>query len=235
MYRYKTHLHTYPASICARAGVQETLDFYKGLGHDGVFLTNHFVDGNINMDRTRPYAELMEFFLADYKEACAYGEKIGLRVFFAPEISYAGTDFLIYGLSPEWYLSHPEILAMDKRSELEYLMAEGATVIHAHPFREANYIDHIRLYPRSVHGVEVQNSCRTDLENRMAELYAEQYGLLRFAGTDNHIAGRMERIAGMCAETPIVDERDFAERVLKNELKPFAMEKGENEWVFRLL
>ncbi len=235
MYRYETHLHTYPASICAKAGVQETLDFYQTLGYDGVFLTNHFVDGNINADKTQPYEALMEIFLADYKQAVAYGEKIGLRVFFAPEISYAGTDFLIYGLSPEWYLSHPEILEMDKRSELEFLMAEGATVIHAHPFREANYIDHIRLYPRSVHGVEVFNACRTDLENRMAEIYAEQYGFLRLAGTDNHTAGNMTRLGGMCSETPLKDERDFAARLRKGEMKPFAMERKEDKWEFLLL
>jgi dihydrodipicolinate synthase/N-acetylneuraminate lyase len=30
------------------AGVEETLKFYKALGYDGVFITNHFIDGNIN-------------------------------------------------------------------------------------------------------------------------------------------------------------------------------------------
>ena len=32
MYKYETHLHTAPVSRCARAGVRETLEFYKELG-----------------------------------------------------------------------------------------------------------------------------------------------------------------------------------------------------------
>ena len=234
MYYYETHLHTYPVSKCAKAGVRETLDFYKGLGYDGIFLTNHFLDGNINADWTRPYLELMEFYLSDYKTAVAYGKEIGLRVFFAPELSYAGTDFLIYGLDPAWYASHSEIMEMDKRREMEYLMDAGATVIHAHPYREAGYIDHIRLYPRSVHGVEVMNACRTELENRMAEIYAEQYGLLRFAGSDNHFGAKLKRLAGMCSETPIEDERDFADRVLNREMQLFIAEEESGTWTFSL-
>ena len=234
MYRYETHLHTYPVSRCAKVGVRETLDFYKGLDYDGVFLTNHFLDGNLNIDADASFEEKMEFYLSDYREAVAYGKEIGLRVFFAPELSYAGTDFLIYGLAPAWYAEHPEILEMDKRSELEYLMGEGATVIHAHPYREADYIDHIRLYPRSVHGVEILNTCRTDLENEMAKAYAEAYGLLPFAGSDNHKGCELKRLAGMCAKTPIGDERDFAARILKGEMELFTLERDGETWTFNL-
>ena len=48
-YRYETHLHTYPVSKCAHKGVREALLFYKVLGYDGVFITNHFIDGRIFM------------------------------------------------------------------------------------------------------------------------------------------------------------------------------------------
>ena len=49
MYRYETHLHTYPVSACGHVSVEDNLDFYKEMGYDGVFVTNHFVDGNINI------------------------------------------------------------------------------------------------------------------------------------------------------------------------------------------
>ena len=52
MYKYETHLHTYPVSGCAKAGVRESLEFYKSLGYDGVFITNHFLDGNVNLDHS---------------------------------------------------------------------------------------------------------------------------------------------------------------------------------------
>ncbi len=47
MYLYETHLHTAPISACAKAEIRETLEYYKSLGYAGVFLTNHFLDGNI--------------------------------------------------------------------------------------------------------------------------------------------------------------------------------------------
>jgi len=47
MYKYETHLHTSPVSRCASADVETTLEYYKSLGYDGVFITNHFLDGNL--------------------------------------------------------------------------------------------------------------------------------------------------------------------------------------------
>ncbi len=32
MFRYETHLHTYPVSRCAQVGVSDTLKFYKDIG-----------------------------------------------------------------------------------------------------------------------------------------------------------------------------------------------------------
>ena len=65
MYQYETHLHTLPVSKCARAGVRENLEFYKSLGYAGVFITNHFLDGNINIDRTLPYEDRIRFYFSD--------------------------------------------------------------------------------------------------------------------------------------------------------------------------
>lgn len=51
MYRYETHLHTSPVSKCACVSVRDNLELYKKLGYDGVFITNHFIDGNINYEK----------------------------------------------------------------------------------------------------------------------------------------------------------------------------------------
>jgi predicted metal-dependent phosphoesterase TrpH len=115
-----------------------------------------------------------------------------------------------------------------KKSELLTLLSEnGALVIHAHPFREAQYIDHIRLFPRHVHGVEVYNACRNDFENGVAELYAKQYGLPRFAGSDNHVAGKRPMLGGMCSTEPISDELDFVRRYKNGELETFVLENEQ--------
>ena len=224
MYRYETHLHTLPASKCAKASVRENLEFYKQLGYAGVFITNHFIDGNLDIDRSLPYEDRINFYFADYEEAKRIGEEIGIAVFDGVEMSYKGTDFLVYGLHKDWFLAHPEIEGMKKTQELQLLMDAGALIIQAHPYREASYIDHIRLFPRCVQGVETYNACRTELENRMALHYADSYGLLHFAGTDNHVAGRRTAFAGMESETPLKDEQDFINRVLSGEMKPFALD-----------
>lgn len=223
MYKYETHLHTSPVSRCAKANVYENLDFYKNKGYDGVFITNHFLDGNINIEQKSSYEKKINFYFSDYEKGVKYGETIGLKVFSGVELSYKGTDFLIYGLDKEWYLKNPQIMDMKKSEELEYLMNSGALVIQAHPYREAAYIDHIRLFPRKVHGVEVINSSRNDFENKLAKIYAENYELIEFAGSDNHSAGNHKMLAGMCSETPIMSEKDFVESVKNRKMKVFTL------------
>ena len=224
MYKYETHLHTYPVSRCARASVREVLEFYKSLGYDGVFITNHFLDGNINIDDEVPYEEKINFYCSDYEEGRKIADEIGIKVFFGIEMSYKGTDFLIYGLDKEWLLKNPQIMEMKKSEELQYLMSAGALVIQAHPYREAKYIDHIRLFPRCVHGVEVINAARTEAENAMAAHYAKSYGLIDFAGSDNHTGAKQTSLAGMCSAKAIADEKDFIESVRSGEMKPFVLE-----------
>ncbi len=228
MYRYETHLHTYPVSKCGKANIYESLDFYKKLGYDGVFVTNHFLDGNVNIDRSVSYEEKIEFYFSDYEKGVDYGKSIGLKVFAGVELTYKGTDFLIYGLDKQWYLDNPQIMDMKKSEELEYMMNSGALVIQAHPYREAAYINHIRLFPRNVHGVEVINSARNDFENNMAKIYAENYGLLEFAGSDNHRAGGHKLLAGMCSETPVVSEQDFAKKVKNGKMNTFVLNPEES-------
>ncbi|MBO7519914.1 MAG: PHP domain-containing protein [Clostridia bacterium] len=224
MYKYETHLHTYPVSRCAKTRVEETLDFYKSVGYDGVFITNHYLDGNVNIDYNEPFDKKIDFYFSDYEKAKEYGEKIGIKVFCGVELAYGGTDFLAYGLDREWYKNHPEILEMRKSQELPFLIEEGALIIQAHPFREAGYIDHLRLYPRCVHGVEVINANRTDFENEMAEKYAESYGLYRFAGSDNHVGGKQKKLAGMESETPVNSVEEFIKLLKDGKLKTFVRE-----------
>ena len=221
MYRYETHLHTYPVSRCAQAGVEESLRLYKELGYDGVFITNHFLDGNVNIDPGLPYEERIQFYFSDYETGLEIGRQLGIKVFCGVELSHKATDFLIYGLDKAWYLSHPEIMEMDKHEELLLMMHCGALVIQAHPFREPGCLNHVRLYPRNVHGVEVINANRSSFENKLAQQYAGNYGLIPFAGSDNHFGKNAKAFAGMQAQEPIVHEKDFIERIKSGRMETF--------------
>lgn len=239
MYRYETHCHTAPVSQCASASAEDTVRFYKQIGYDGIFITNHFLDGNICPDaRAMNYADQIEFYFSDYEKAAAYGEKIGIKVFPGVELSYKGTDFLVYGLEKEWYRTHPEIMAMRKSEELPYLMNAGAFVVQAHPYREAYYIDHIRLFPRCVHAVEVTNSGQAWEANAITDVYAEQYGLLKTCGSDNHWGsevfaklrekGYRPAIAGMAGETAVSSVQDYIAQVRGGTMRMFLMnERGD--------
>ena len=173
----------------------------------------------------------MDQFCDAYYKAKKRGDEIGLQVYFGWEAGFQGTDFLIYGLEKEWYRKHPEILEMEKREELAFLMEAGAFVVQAHPYREAHYIDHIRLFPRSVHGVEVVNSSQTPAANKMAAVYAKQYSLLETYGSDNHWGSRVfaklrEKgyrpvIAGMSSKMELCSAEDFIRQVKNRQMKPF--------------
>lgn len=228
MYLYETHCHTAPVSKCARATVRQTLEFYKSQGYRGVFITNHFIDGNVNADKNADYKELLDFYFGDYKEGKTLEKEIGIDVFLGVESSYRGTDFLIYGLPLEWWYAHPEIMEMPKSVQLEFMREEGALVIQAHPFREAKYIDHIRLFPRVVDGVEIFNSGRTDFENNMAKIYADCYGLAYFSGTDNHAAGLAARLGGIRSTRVIRSESQLRELLLDGKIKPIVNREVQN-------
>ena len=231
-YKYETHCHTAPVSACAKASAEETVRFYKALGYDGIFISNHFLDGNISREaRKLPYAEQLAYYFRDCEAALAEGRRIGLKVFQAVELSFLGTDFLIYGLDPAWYAAHPEIMRMEKTQELAMMMDAGALIVQAHPYREDFYIDHIRLFPRSVHAVETLNSCQPAAVNEMAALYAAHYGLLETWGSDNHWAGEVfdvlrrkglePVIAGMSADEPINSVGDYIRLVKAGRMTPF--------------
>ncbi len=227
MYRYETHLHTSPVSKCAIADVQQTVSFYKELGYAGIFVTNHFLDGNINIDKNMPYEDKIHFYFADFEQAKKLGEQVGLQVLSGVELSYKGTDFLIYGLDKQWFLAHPEIMGMEKSEQLCLMDEYGALIIQAHPFRAAFYIDHIRLFPRRVHGAEIYNAANTEFENKLAKQYAENFDLIPFAGTDNHFAGRQRLFGGMQTDTPVTDEAEFINLVKNGRAVPFHREIGD--------
>ena len=210
MYLYETHLHTYPVSRCAGATVREVLEFYKKIGFAGVFITNHFLDGNINVDASLPYEERMRFYLSDYEEACRLADEVGISVFFGVEHSYKGTDFLVYGLTPLWYLAHPEIEDMKKSKLLPFLMEEGALVIQAHPFR-----GYLNCQPAHLlDGVEVNNANpRHDSHNDRALAFAQANDLLFTSGSDVHELG--DAGSAMMTCPPFADIGAFA-RLLKD-------------------
>jgi predicted metal-dependent phosphoesterase TrpH len=170
------------------------MDFYKKAGYDGVVITDHFLGGSNIINKDIPWEEKVYFMERGYKNALERGKEIGLDVFYGWEFSFHGTDLLCYGLDTDWLLKNPECDKLTLNEYCDIAHESGGFIVHAHPFREAHYIDMIRLLPRKVDGVEIINACRTDFENKLAKEYAENYGLLKICGSDNH-RGIQSRLA----------------------------------------
>lgn len=211
MFLYELHTHTALCSKCASSSPEDLVKFYHDLGFDGICITDHFLNGNTPHPRYLSYNERIKRYMQSYYAAKEAGEKLGIKVFFGWEYGHGGMDLLTYGLDEKWLLENPHIMDIST-SEYCLLVREcGGYIIHAHPFREASYIDHIRLFPRHVDGVEVFNANRTDFENDMAEHYAKAYDLPLFAGSDNHHM-QQPRLGAMAFET----EQNSITELIKN-------------------
>lgn len=190
-YRYETHMHTVEGSACGRSTGKEMVRAYKEAGYTGVFVTDHFFNGNCAVDRSLSWEEKVEQFCKGYENAKEEGDKIGLDVFFGFEYCVDAADFLVYNLSKEWLLKYPDIDKWEPRRAFAQMHADGGFIVHAHPFRERDYINHIHLFPRDVDGVEILNGgqLREPWMNERAKIYAMMYELPVTSGSDSHYAG----------------------------------------------
>lgn len=220
MYKYETHVHTSETSACASANGAAQAMFYKSKGYTGIVVTDHFFNGNTSVPHELPWEEKVNRFCLGYEKAKEQGDKIGLDVFFGWEYSYHGADLLTYGLDKQWLLKHPIVMDMDVNSYCDFVREQGGIIVHAHPFREADYIAMIRLFPRKCDACEIINSCRSDFENNMAKHYAESYGLRPFAGSDNHSAAQ-EKLNGVDFDEIITSEQHFAQLIKEDKYRIF--------------
>jgi hypothetical protein len=184
--KYELHVHTSQGSACARNTGAEMADYFMYLGYAGMTVTDHFFGGNTAVSRALPWNEAVGAFCAGYEDAKRRGDEIGLDVFFGFEYAFHGTEFLIYGLTKEWLLNNPQIVNKDLKAALRTFKNAGALIVHAHPFREAPYIDMFRLLPDFTDAVEVYNVHNGILHNKRAETYARMYGFPEVGGGDIH-------------------------------------------------
>ncbi len=228
MYRYDTHVHTKEASRCGKMSGAEMVQYYKKNGYDGIFITDHFVNGSTRTTPDMSWEEKMRIFVSGYENAKAEGKRVGLDVFFGLEYNFKFTEFLIYGLDYAWLLSHPDCDKLDIREFLELARASGAFVVHAHPFRVRPYIKAIRLYPDCVDAVEVMNAAHTNdmPHDRRAEWYASEFGLARTGGSDNHVVNQ-RYLGGVEVEERFSSFTDYAEAVKNGKVNIFRFENSE--------
>lgn len=223
MYRYETHLHTAEGSACASASGAEQARRYKELGYDGIIVTDHFFNGNTAVTNYLDWEERVNRYCKGYENAKAVGDEIGLKVFFGIEYSYFGADLLTYGVDKQWLLENDNICDISFYQYAERVHKAGGILVHAHPFREADwYIHEIKLLPKWIDAVEVYNSGNgKEVYNDRAKWYAEQFGFVQTGGTDNHhLWVDPGRISGIETEKELCSIEDYIKAVKNGEVTP---------------
>jgi hypothetical protein len=220
IYKFETHCHTSETSRCSGIDGASLVRYYHGLGYSGVCITDHFLNGNTTVPHDMPWKDRVSLFAAGYNNAAEEGNKLGIGVFFGWEYTYQGADFLTYGLDEQWLLSHPDLLKWSLNEYLDRARADGAYIVHAHPFREAGYIPMIHLNPRRVDAVETCNATMPEETNSRAQWYAASYNLSCFAGSDMHHADR-PRLCGITANKKPADIPELISLLRKGEYNLF--------------
>ncbi len=192
LYKYETHLHTSEVSKCGKNTAVEMMRAHKKAGYTGVFVTDHFFNGNCTIPRHLSWKEQVDLFVRGYKLAESEGEKLDLDVFFAWEYvnNPFGEDYLIYNLDYDFLLAHPEQEHLPFEEYSRLIRENGGYLIQAHPYRTADYI----LYEANpkvdlIDGVEVNNTTSDSPHNHNElawELARANPQLMRISGTDIH-------------------------------------------------
>ena len=99
-YKYKVELHTHtgPVSNCSAITPTDLPNIYKELGCDAVVLTNHL--SPVLFSHKGTDEEIIDYYLNDYRQAKAEGDKIGIEVILGFEfrLTENNNDYLIYGV-----------------------------------------------------------------------------------------------------------------------------------------
>lgn len=222
MFKYETHLHTKEGSACSSAAAKDMAYAHKEMGYDGIFVTNHFFNGNTSVDRSLPWEERIDAYCLGYELAKEAGDEIGLKVFFGVEFCKYQADLLIYGMDKQWLKDNEQLLMnADERVLFSTVRALGGFIVHAHPFRSDPYIHHITLYPYDVDAVEVINASHdpSKFYNERANLYAEMYGLPKTGGSDSHHLDKLFG-GGISVPEPINSPEDYLRMIREGKVVP---------------
>lgn len=209
-------------SACSSAPAEDMARIHKDNGYDGIFVTNHFFNGNTSVPRGLPWEERIDLFCRGYELAKKVGNEIGLKVFFGLEYGVHGSDFLVYGLDKQWLKDNEQLLMYsDEREFFRTVRLLGGFIVHAHPFRGDSYIHHISLYPDDVDAVETINASHNPntLYNQRAEIYADMYGLPKTGGSDSHHLDKLFG-GGIYVPEPINTPQDYLRQIRNGTVIP---------------
>ncbi|MDY7038713.1 MAG: PHP domain-containing protein [Thermodesulfobacteriota bacterium] len=206
------HVHTFPASPCSSAPVDQLIEEAKRIGLDGICLTDHN-------------------YLWDRNQVEDLSQRHGFLVMRGNEITTDQGDMLVFGLEED-------IKGIIKLEELrKKVLGVNGFIVVAHPFRGFVIfgVGQLGLTPEKamekplfkwVDAVEVLNSKVTENENNLASRVADGLGLSATGGSDAHEVSEVGIYATQFSDS-ITNEKDLIEALKKGSYSPidFRMER----------
>lgn len=210
-YIYEMHCHTSPTSGGGE-DIEGHIDTLIEKGFSGMVVTNHFYNGDNRVDRSLEWDKFVEPYREDYERGRNYAESRDFDLLFGLEEHIGGgKEILIYGITPDAILRHPEMRSGDVGTILNAIHSEDGLVFHAHPYRARVYIPDPGPIPETatLDGIEIYNAANKPEENQLAFELARKLGMKGIGGSDGHSHASMGR-AGIISPKRIRSERELA-------------------------
>ena len=184
MFKTELHCHSKSISACARVSDEQIIEVFTTWGYSTVVLANHFSRGTKEHVKADSWEKWVNTYVAGY-ESLKEAAKGKLNILLGMELRFNenDNDYLVFGITKEFLLSHPDIFEMGPYNFHKLAKENGCLFIQAHPFRNNMTV----IHPDMLDGVEVFNGhMGHDSRNDIADMWADKYGLIKTSGTDFH-------------------------------------------------
>lgn len=188
-YLTELHCHTFEVSDCGTVTSDKIADKYADAGYSSLTVTNHLSRFTFNGKNQKysggdSWEEKIEFFMNGV-EVMKQASKGRFNVLWGIELrlNTDENDYLVYGVTKDFLLSHPELLDLKAKDASELLHKNGLLLFQAHPFRNSMKMTN----PALLDGIEGYNGHPgQDSRNDIAIIWAKRFGLKLLSGTDFH-------------------------------------------------
>ncbi len=139
---FDLHAHSSGISHCCRIPAEEVMRRARAVGLDGIVLTNHYQDLR-NYFNGGTCDDFARRYVAEYDYAKQWEPIIGCRVLFGIEVTmehYDNEHLLVYGVSPDFVLAHPDVYDMTQEALYAAVKEAGGALVQAHPIRKGNNV-----------------------------------------------------------------------------------------------
>ena len=212
--KFKTELHCHclEASACATINAEKLTEIYVNAGYNSVVLANHFEKGTKRIFKISDYQDYVTLFINAFEKFKKVSES-KLNAIFGAELRFvdSSNDYLWFGANEKFLRENPDIFEMGITKFHQICKENGWLVVQAHPFRNGMKL----INPQDIDGIEVFNGHKGhDSRNFIAELWADNYGLLKTSGTDLHY-DYFPANGGILTDTEMKSMNDVIEVLIK--------------------